>query len=340
MGEYQKNEQYSQEEVLKLVTFYHTALEVGDGEGVKEASARIFKFIEKYVNKTLWETCGTIMRNPMYCDDLKQDVWLHIFEELKKYNPDKGTLTTFVKYWILHAVSNFSSRSFHNTTTYYATVIQKINRAKNFCKQAGMDSDDMDVLIRLTGLTDTTIRHALTYMERQNKTSYEALVDAGVDYVSGVKSPEVSLMEAETLRELTDVCSEILTEEEIAYFLILITPGADGKTHASYREIQAQFPRTNIPYIKKTISRLLVKLRSSSRIIQLFPQIARMEKALEDIFIPVFDNDDEEETDEMYANFIRDMDVPDRDEPQVRKVGRPRKRQADSGNGDGQDKQD
>lgn len=317
----QKNEQYSQDEVNKLMETYHAALDSGDQQTLQETTGQIVRFIEKYVYKTLWETCPTIMQNPMYSEDLKQEVWAHILKELKKYNPEKGALTTFVKYCIRHAVADFSSRNFHNTSTYYAAAMQKVASAKNFCRQAGLDANDMDVLVRQTGLTETTIKHVLAQMEQQDKTSYEALVDTGIDYAANIKSPESSLMEAEFTQEFMDVCEEVLTKDEWEFFFLLVNPGEDGKTHASYRELQACYPGSNIPMIKKKASRILAKLSSSDRIVRLIPQLKKHEKDLEEIFIPVFDGDDEDEVDNMYSNFIRDMDIPEKEDPQVRRIG-------------------
>lgn len=316
----QKNEQYSQDKINKLIGDYHMALDKGDTQALKETTAKIVKFIERYVYKTLWETCSAVMQNPMYCEDLKQEVWVHILKELKNYDPEKGALTTFVKYWIRHVVAKFFSKNFHNTSTYYAAAIQKITIAKNYCRQAGLDANDIDILVRQTGLAETTIKHALAQMEQQNKTSYEALVDTGLDCAADFQSPESSLMEAEFTQEFMDICEEILTKDEWEFFFLLVNPGENGKTHASYREMQSYYPGSNIPKIKKRASRILTKLYSSDRISKLIPQLKRNEKALEDIFIPVFDSDDEDEVNDMYSNFIRDMDIPERDDPQVKKI--------------------
>ncbi len=304
---YNRNEKYSQEEINKLIKIYHMALEAGDNDTVQDAFTKIYSFIEKYVYKTLWDNYRTLMQNKYHREDIIQEVWLRIFSELKNYNPEKGAITTFIAPWIRHVVSDYASKNFKKTSVYYANAMKKINGAQNYCKQFGLNEEDIDTLMNLTGLSEATVKNTIDLMSKKDSVSYEALIDAGADYTSGIKGPEESVIEAESEKNLQELLVDILTDEEILLLRLLMNPENSSKKHSSYREIAEQIPGSNIPKIKRKISRITTKLKNNSRFAQLYPYIIAQEKALEDNYIAVLDSDDTDENiEELYTEFNND----------------------------------
>lgn len=304
---YNRNEKYSQEEINKLIKIYHMALEAGDNDTVQDAFTKIYSFIEKYVYKTLWDNYRTLMQNKYHREDIIQEVWLRIFSELKNYNPEKGAITTFIAPWIRHVVSDYASKNFRKTSVYYANAMKKINGAQNYCKQFGLNEEDIDTLMNLTGLSEATVKNTIDLMSKKDSVSYEALIDAGADYTSGIKGPEESVIEAESEKNLQELLVDILTDEEILLLRLLMNPENSSKKHSSYREIAEQIPGSNIPKIKRKISRITTKLKNNSRFAQLYPYIIAQEKALEDNYIAVLDSDDTDENiEELYTEFNND----------------------------------
>ena len=92
----------------------------------------------------------------------------------------------------------------------------------------------------------------------------------------------------------------MLTDEELQLLSLLLNPENANKKHSSYREIAEQIPGSNIPKIKRKISRITTKLKNNKRFAQMYPYIIAQEKVL----------DDTDEVDEMYENFD-DIDVND-----------------------------
>ena len=247
---YTKNEKYGQDEINKLVKIYHMAQKAGDEVTVQDAYTKLYYHIEKYVYKTLWDNYGTLMRNNHHRDDIIQDVWVKILTELKNYDPDKGAITTFIAPWIRHVVSDYASKNFRKTSVYYANAMKQINGAQNYCKQYGLNPDDIETLITLTGLSEATIKNTLDIMSKKDSVSYEALIDAGADYVTTIKGPEESVIESESERNLKEVLDDVLTDEELELLQLLLNPENANKKHSSYREIAEQIPGSNIPKIK------------------------------------------------------------------------------------------
>ena len=301
-NKYSKNERYSQEEINKLVKIYHMADAVGDKETVKDAYSKICEYIEKYVYKTLWDNYKTLMQNSSHREDIIQDVWVKILSELKNYDPDKGAITTFIAPWIKHVVADYSSKNFRKTSVYYANAMKQINGAQNYCKQYGLNPDDVETIMRLTGLSEATVKNTLDLMSKKDSVSYEALIDAGADYMTTIKGPEESVIESESERNLKELLDDVLTDEEMELLRLLLNPENSNKKHSSYREIAEQIPGSNIPKIKRKISRITTKLKNNQRFGQLYPYIIAQEKALENNYMPVL-YDDGDDDDDMYNDF-------------------------------------
>lgn len=307
---YAKNEKYNQDDICKLMKIYHMAMEAGDNATVQDAFNKIYYFIEKYVYKTLWDNYRNLMQNSYHRDDIVQEVWLKIFNELKNYDPDKGAITTFIAPWIKHVVSEYASRNFRKASVYYANAMKRVNGAQNYCRQYGLNPDDIATLINLTGLSEATVKNTLDLMSKKDSVSYEALVDAGADYTAQLKGPEESYIEAESEENLKELLKEALTEEELMLLELLMNPENVSKRHSSYREIVEQIPGSNIPQIKRKISRITTKLKNNKRFEQLYPYIIAQEKALETNYLPVLDGDEYDASD-LYEEFDQDPEDMD-----------------------------
>lgn len=299
---FKKNEKYEQDEIDKLVRIYHMAVEAGDNQTVQDAFTKIYLFIEKYVYKTLWKNYHTLMQNKYHREDIIQEVWLKVFNELKKYDPNKGAITTFIAPWIKHVVSDYASRNFRKTSVYYATAMKKINGAQNYCKQYGLN-DDIEMLVNLTGLSEATIKNTLDIMSKQDNMSYENLIDAGADYVAPIKGPEETVIEDETERELTELLNDILSEEEVSLLHMLMNPYNVSKDHSSYREIAEQIPGSNIPKVKRKISRMTTKIKNNPKFAKMYPYIIAQERLLDEGYSPVMNEDDYDDDIENDDNF-------------------------------------
>lgn len=299
--DYKSNGDYDPNKINKLIKIYRMASEAGDKETISDTYAQIYDHIYKYVYQTLWKHYSGLMKSE-HREDVIQEIWLKIFSEIKNFDPDKGSITTFIAPWIKHVVSDYASKNFRNTTVYYANNIKKISGAQNCCSQLGLNPNDIEVLMQLTGLSEITVKNSIALIKKKDNVSYEALVDAGVDYRTSIKGPEEAVLEAESEKDLNELLDATLDDEERLIVSILLDPENISKTHSSYREIVQQIPGSNIPQIKKKVSKITAKLKDSSKFKKLYPYILAQEKALEDNYIPVMDNTTDEEM-EMYANF-------------------------------------
>ena len=173
-------------------------------------------------------------------------------------------------------------------------------------KQSGTYWQKKNTIIVITGIAVAAVLIALA-VAAGGSDDYE--------YISELVRPdrgeilyELEVIQGESIDELqVYVGGKVLTDEELNLLELLLNPENSSKKHSSYREIAEQIPGSNIPKVKRKISRITTKLKNNKRFAQLYPYIIAQEKALEDNYIPVM-GDDGNEDDDMYEEFD-DMDM-------------------------------
>ena len=165
--EYKKNENYSQEVLAQIMNSYKIACTYGNDVLKKDMLEKLYYFGRSYVYSVMWETYPTIMRNPLHRDDVIDEIWCVIFEQIDNYDCSKSSLTTFVLPWIRHVVTEYCSRNFHKTTSYYAGGIRKVSAAMNYCQEKNIPSS-IETLQKLTGLRIPTIKKCIDLLPKKD----------------------------------------------------------------------------------------------------------------------------------------------------------------------------
>lgn len=271
MEKYKKNKNYEQEKMQKLITVYHNALELEDKTAVHNAFTEIYYFVEKYVYQTLWHRYKTLMSNPQHREEIIQNVWLKLFDEIKYYNPDKGAITTFISPWISHVVSEYASKSFKKSSVYYANAMDKIIGAQDYCTQHGLNVNDIKLLEKMTGLSKHTIKNSLDLIAKKDTVSYESLSNTS----SNTKSPDDLLLEIESEKNFKKLVNDILNEEELKILELYLTPDNPGKRHTSYQAIADNFPDKNAQKIRRKIIKIKKKLENNKKFVEMYPHVLK-----------------------------------------------------------------
>lgn len=289
--EYKKNENYSQEVLAQIMNSYKIACTYGNDVLKKDMLEKLYYFGRSYVYSVMWETYPTIMRNPLHRDDVIDEIWCVIFEQIDNYDYSKSSLTTFVLPWIRHVVTEYCSRNFHKTTSYFAGGIRKVSAAMNYCQEKNIPSS-IETLQKLTGLRIPTIKKCIDLLSKKDVVSYEVLSENGFEQSSSLCSPENIFLKNEETESFNHILEESLTEEELEIMILLLQPDNPAKLKASYREI-AQKTHTNVPYVKDCISRTTMKLKNNKELLRKYPNVIKMyDESMVGESAPVLDDGD------------------------------------------------
>ncbi len=271
MKECKKNKNYKKGEIHDLIISYHAALESNDMESIHNAFTDIYYFVEKYVYQTLWAKYKILMNNPQHREEISQSVWLKLFDEIKRYDPNKGAITTFISPWISHVVSEYVSKSFKKTSVYYANAIEKIDEAQNYCKWHGLNTNDISLLKKMTGLPECTIKNSLKLAVRIDTISYNTLIN--INCKPYTKPPDELVLEIESEKNIKELVKDALNEEELKILELYLTPDNFNKKHSSYKEIADKLPGSNPQKIKRKLAKIKMKLQNNKKLITLFTHI-------------------------------------------------------------------
>lgn len=170
----------------------------------QEAYTKIYNGLSKYIISIMRSNFPTYWQRNF--EDMQQEAAMAIYYALKKYQPDKGAVTTWIKPHIIHALSLYIS-CIQGSTPYYSQVNKKIVDAENDLIKLGIDYTDQDIAER-TGLSLKTINACRESIQKT------ASLDAFEDNIEGQTklSPEDELIiqeEKEALYKAMSTLSEI-----------------------------------------------------------------------------------------------------------------------------------
>ena len=116
-------------------------------------------------------------------DDLTQEAWLAVMENLDKYDPEISSPTTFFTCYILDAVCNYINTNITHTTKYYAALETKINQALR-----QMDEDEevfsqytIENLAKKTGLSENQVFKIMKTKQMRREASFDAVLASGAE---------------------------------------------------------------------------------------------------------------------------------------------------------------
>lgn len=104
--------------------------------GNKEATQELVEKMRHYVYSLFHKHYGSYLNE---IEDMVQEGFVGLMKALKKYDPDKGALTTFAKPYIIHEMQGYFATEILKTTSYYASMTKKVWGCLSRMGQAGLE---------------------------------------------------------------------------------------------------------------------------------------------------------------------------------------------------------
>lgn len=92
MNTYKKNENYSQNKMNAIIDMYKYSKEIGDRKLMQRQMDKFYMYIHKYIYRVCWDSYPTLMKSRMHGEDLIQEIWVKIMEEIDKYDYQKASI--------------------------------------------------------------------------------------------------------------------------------------------------------------------------------------------------------------------------------------------------------
>lgn len=246
-----KKEPEMSEESYKKVLWVHYHLPL-DGKPSQEKLRRICEMI-KSEDKEIHDEGVTLLLGclsayilseiktkyrtymPLYLSDMMQNAYMAVIKDAGKFDPDKGTLTTFYSKQITHGIQNYIN-GLHGSTPHYTSAMKQIRKFEQRRKEKGLDYNVQDICIE-TGLPMATILKCLQ-INGTKSVSLEStdIVDA---LQSNSRTPEEIVMAKEDIAYARRLVEEShLTNKERICLCLRFGIGSEEDRNRSYLEVQ------------------------------------------------------------------------------------------------------
>lgn len=142
--------------------------------GTKEEKSAAYEeaclYLKGYIRKSIQKKYQTYANNdPSFYEDLMQNAYLYVIENLAKYDPEKGAPSTFFSFYIKSALSSQTNVMKHAISPADASVRNRMLKIKKKYEEMGRTPTISDYAAE-TSYTMSKIRSILPYLSPNNQT--------------------------------------------------------------------------------------------------------------------------------------------------------------------------
>lgn len=203
---------------------------------------------------------------PVYGDDLYNELVCTFFEQLPNYDPEKGTLSTFLTAPFRRTISLFRNSVGKCNSAYYAKQMQQVQESIAQLEQDGKSVTTTNISL-YSGLSLKRVSDSIFLLQATNETTYDGLTPDELDrlekqMVSFAKSPEEELIIKEG-ENILQKAIQMLDEEDQK---ILMAKFGDDLNEERSLSDTAKFLGYPISKVKRSITRSLRVLRTNQEL--------------------------------------------------------------------------
>ena len=135
-------------------------------------------------------------------------------QEMGKFNPDIGTITTYFTPYLLHAMNNYIDNEINRSTPYYANIMKLIKEAVTHFKSQHIVPTTSDIAY-YTGLSVKKVEDGLQRIQAINEAHYESEVDLDTMLKKSFDGPEEEILKQERTRTLEKALMELNQKDRV-----------------------------------------------------------------------------------------------------------------------------
>lgn len=245
-------------ELQTLMFMYHNGTEEDKAKSVEEIMNRIDKYILSLVQqhfKTYY----------YHYADLAQSGRLGVLSNIDKYDPTRGTLTTFFKVYILHEMKNYININVNKMSAHYSSKSKPINDAKAMFEAKGIAYTALDIHIE-TGIKLETITKTLRIQTNANEKYFET--DSELDAAVGgtYDSPESIMIQNEKLTTFYNALNKLTPREKL---VVSMKFGLNGENKHSTKALSEELNLAP-DKVRKCLNGAFTKLKKDTNLRQMF----------------------------------------------------------------------
>lgn len=239
-------------EITRLHEQYRQATAIcgADAPETLACIEKLHQNTSNFIHKFIWDHGPGVQTKDVH-NELYNILYITFREALPSYDPDRGTLTTFLTAYFQHALSEYQRNdTLIPTSAYYSSMAKKIRTCTEDNQSEGQ-TWTVEALSQKTGLSPRTVKETLLQMDRRELYSFE---DAGTKISSD--SAETTCINNYKKQDLIDHLSRLLLAADPLSVTWLTEKYLEKKT---YKQI-ARETGISESHIKAAIKELLKDL--------------------------------------------------------------------------------
>ena len=166
----------------------------GNPEEQSWSKAAMLKMLEGFIGHAIKKYLATFSQE--YYFALYDVCVLEILQNMKKYDPEKSTPTTFFTCYIMHGLSSFANSITNKTSPHYSAQMNKVRKVINELKSEKQEVTTEDIA-RHTGMTVKNVHNTLNYIAMANHYYCGSLEDFDNVVTGHQENPEISYLKQE-----------------------------------------------------------------------------------------------------------------------------------------------
>lgn len=282
-----KESQVTKEDVelqKALMAMYNS----GDPDLKEQAIIRLFEMIEDFIWYIMKKWYPTFYADKEAREELFGCCKVAFLTEIGKFDPEQGTLSTFLTYPFKHEMYEWINRETHRTSGYLSKMIGQVEAAIRELQSIGAEVTSSSIS-HLSGLSVKKVEQALERIEFKNPASLNTEEQLEEILTGNAKSPEQLFLEAEQSETIAKALKNLSSQDRTA---IILYYGLDGTGPKSYNAV-AKLMHISPPQAQTAIARGLHLLRNDTALKVLFGKGAanHRQKQLDSIEISLITND-------------------------------------------------
>lgn len=216
-------------------------------EGNKEATNKLVEKMSRYVYHLFHKHYGSYLSVE---EDMIQEGFVGVMKGLKKYDPKKGALTTFIKPYIIHEMQEYFATEILKTTSYYAVMTKKVWGCLSKMGQAGLEYRSPEDFCRIykdmfgEELSPTTFTAVMQVMTRNESINIqdpanEYMLECQKSFqIDAVEQTIIRNLEKEDINKGIDKSLKLLSDDQKT--VVVLHYGLSGKDKMKMAEISKE----------------------------------------------------------------------------------------------------
>lgn len=261
MRKIQERTSNNTEEMKALMAMYHS----GNPDLQEQATIMLFEKADTFIWHIMKTEYPTFYSDIAIREELYSACKVAFMEYIGRFDPEQGTLSTWLTYPMRHAISDWIDKNISNSSGYHSKQMRQVELAIERLQERG-EIPTPALIAFETGMSVKKVESTLRRIEANNLKSFETNEELEGMISARMPSPEDAFMEEEAKRTIAKALSILPDQDKL---ILIYHFGLDGGDPRSYATV-GRMVGISAPQVQTAIARSLRVLKGNNELRVMF----------------------------------------------------------------------